>query len=59
MCDMETTKGTEMTGSLVDSIAYKIALFPVSKDADAETKAEHRKLRKRFGMDPDIYKPGK
>jgi hypothetical protein len=44
--------------NLTESIKWTLALMPVTADADAETKAVHRELRKIFEMNPDISQRG-
>ncbi len=44
--------------NLMDSIMWTLAIMPVSKDADYETKSTHKVLRSKFNMNPDIYKRG-
>jgi hypothetical protein len=44
--------------NLIDSIKFNLAILPLSREADEETQATHRALRRELGMNPDIFVPG-
>jgi hypothetical protein len=44
--------------ALSEEVLRRLAILPVSEDADAETKAAHRVLRATLAMNPDIRQRG-